>query len=325
MAEITEPSSKSYPQLGGGCGPLWCSPCVPPDNPWTRSTERNDRLPIPTTTAATLAQFKLQEELSPLRDVESPIKVVHRSGSCFEDYSTLETLGSGTYANVWKVIHNSTGEICAAKLLQPQSFAPEYFNRVLQMFVKEIKYLVLCQCPGVVQVKEIILGKEGWLLIQEFADDGTVWGDNVCASEYDAFLHFIQLAQAVMFLQDNNVVHRDLKPTNILRFRNKKLVIADFGWSEHSNNLSQFPSEWPGTLEINPPEILTLNGQLTDKIDNYAVGMNFLLFFSNLFVFRQKNLSVTQAAPWLLQSIRHRNGSQESMVVQPSAGPPLDL
>ncbi|KAF7456883.1 putative serine/threonine protein kinase [Cryptosporidium felis] len=226
-----------------------------------------------------------------------------RYTSVYSSYERLEMIGTGTYAKVWLLRDKITGKKYAGKLLEPQTYPLDTIDRIERMFQSEIKNLIISQCPGVVRLHKIVVGPEGSLLVQDYVDDGTIWRENCCVSELEAFQHFIQLIQSVLYFQDKGVVHRDLKPTNILRYSNKTIVIGDFGWSEQTKKLHLNPSEWPGTLEINPPEVLTFKGPLTEKIDNYAVGMNLLLFLTGRFICRQKGLDVTEAAPYILKVV----------------------
>ncbi|SBS84069.1 protein kinase domain containing protein [Plasmodium ovale curtisi] len=242
--------------------------------------------------------------------LHNQIRIIRTNDSCFKDYVVLNNLGKGTYAQVWKVKHKITNEIFAAKLLQPNQFPKESFNRIVEMFTKEIINLSICQCPGVIKLHKVIGGKEGWILIQDYANDGTLWKENLSSNMSEAFLYFIQLLQGMWYIQDMNIVHRDLKPTNILRYDNKRIVIADFGWSEHIDSCNLHPTEWPGTLEINPPEVLRNTGPMTEKIDNYALGMNMILFISGRFVCRQKGIECSKVAQTILKTVHNLRHSK---------------
>ncbi|XP_026192822.1 serine/threonine-protein kinase par-1 [Cyclospora cayetanensis] len=193
------------------------------------------------------------------------------SASVFQGYRRQHLLGTGTYAEVWCVQQEGTGLLYAAKLLQPNKFSVDTAPRVCQMFEKEIVNLALCQCPGVVTLFEVVEGAEGWLLVLELVNGGTVWAEDVCSNESEAFCLFMQLLQAILHIQACKVIHRDLKPTNMLLTKSKRVLIADFGWSEAEEACNTHSLEWPGTLEINPPEVLTFQGPWTVKIDNYAL------------------------------------------------------
>lgn len=166
--------------------------------------------------------------------------------SCFTGYKRQNLLGTGTYAEVWCVKQEPSGRLFAAKLLQPNKFSVETAPRVCEMFEKEILNLARCQCPGVVALHEVVEGREGWLLLLELVEGGTVWAEDLSSSEADTFSLFLQLLQALMHIQACRVIHRDLKPTNMLLSQRKKVLIADFGWSESVEACDNHSLEWPG-------------------------------------------------------------------------------
>ncbi|EZG85837.1 putative protein kinase [Gregarina niphandrodes] len=231
------------------------------------------------------------------------IPLNRRQKSILEEYDKLKEIGSGTYAKVFQLRHKKTGIVTAGKVLRPEHFPSNTENRVVMMFVNEIQLLAKSQCPGTVKLFNVEWSHDGILLNLEYVDGGTVWKEQVCPTPLLRWTHLVQLVQGVQHLHSQGVVHRDLKPTNILRTTNGLLRIADFGWAETINKLKSSNGEWPGTLEINPPEVLTFSGPLTERIDNYAVGMNFLLFISNRFVCRQKSVEVNAAANVILKMV----------------------
>jgi len=177
-------------------------------------------------------------------------------------------------------------------------------NRVLEMFTKEIYNLALCQSPGVIRLHEVIQCQEGLVLILDHISGGTIWQENMCTSELEILHCCLQISQVLAHLQNKGIVHRDLKPTNILKTRSTELILIDFGWSEAFCNLQQNPREWPGTLEINPPEVLNCQGPYTEKIDNFALGMSLLLFSTSRFICRKKGTSLGVAATHILQCMK---------------------
>ncbi|OEH79565.1 protein kinase domain-containing protein [Cyclospora cayetanensis] len=172
------------------------------------------------------------------------------SASVFQGYRRQHLLGTGTYAEVWCVQQEGTGLLYAAKLLQPNKFSVDTAPRVCQMFEKEIVNLALCQCPGVVTLFEVVEGAEGWLLVLELVNGGTVWAEDVCSNESEAFCLFMQLLQAILHIQACKVIHRDLKPTNMLLTKSKRVLIADFGWSEAEEACNTHSLEWPGQKNL---------------------------------------------------------------------------
>ena len=167
--------------------------------------------------------------------------------SCFRGFKRQQLLGTGTYAEVWSVQQENTGKMYAAKILQPHRFAADTAPRVCEMFEKEIFNLSMCQCPGVVSLHEVIEGGEGWMLLLDLVEGGTVWAADLTTTEGESFCLFVQLLQALLHIQACKVIHRDLKPTNMLLSRKtKRLYIADFGWSESADSCHVHAPEWPG-------------------------------------------------------------------------------
>eukprot|EP01054_Gregarina_sp_Poly1_P000125 Gregarina_sp_Poly_1__124@NODE_1028_length_5298_cov_171_207608_g497_i1_p1_GENE_NODE_1028_length_5298_cov_171_207608_g497_i1NODE_1028_length_5298_cov_171_207608_g497_i1_p1_ORF_typecomplete_len559_score67_88Pkinase/PF00069_25/7_5e44Pkinase_Tyr/PF07714_17/1_5e30Kinaselike/PF14531_6/2_2e03Kinaselike/PF14531_6/1_2e10Kdo/PF06293_14/4_4e08Pkinase_fungal/PF17667_1/2_4e03Pkinase_fungal/PF17667_1/6_5e06WaaY/PF06176_11/1_1e05RIO1/PF01163_22/9_7e06FTA2/PF13095_6/0_0071APH/PF01636_23/0_032APH/PF01636_23/3_3e0 len=244
-----------------------------------------------------------------IRGLPSPlpgnVPVTRKRRSVFEDYEIMKEIGSGTYAKVFKLKHRRSKIISAGKFLKPHRFPSNTEKRVVQMFINEIHLLAKTQCPGIVRINAVLWSSDGVLIDLEYVEGGTIWREKVCPSTEARWKHFVQLLQAVEYLHSRGVVHRDLKPTNILQDQHATLKIADFGWAEETGKLQPSTGEWPGTLEINPPEVLNFTGPLTERIDNYAIGMNFLLFVSNRFVCRQKGLNVNVAVPVILKMVEN--------------------
>lgn len=224
--------------------------------------------------------------------------------SVFRGWKVVSLLGSGTFASVYKLENLRTGEKVAAKLLEPQKFGSATQRRVVEMFAKEIRYSAECQCPGVVKLKGVLRGTEGWMILQELVEGGTLWENFETKTDVERFSLFVQLLQSIMSMQSKRIVHRDLKPTNILRSSDRKrLLVTDFGWSETYDDLNLHTHELPGTIEINPPEVLGHKAGQSEKIDNYALAMNMMLLMSRQFVCRDKCLSTADAAKRVLAGI----------------------
>ncbi|KAH0485802.1 MAG: hypothetical protein KVP17_002849 [Porospora cf. gigantea B] len=234
---------------------------------------------------------------------------VHRTQSqVLGRFEETSNLGSGTYAEVFKI--RDKGELKAGKVLGLDKFNHSHFPRVTSMMISEIENLAKCQCQNVVGLHAVIVNKEQVLLVQELVANGPLWP----AKKLDlslAFNYFVQLLQAILFMQEQGIVHRDLKPTNILASSDGWLKVCDFGWSEEEAKLRDGPREWPGTLEINPPEIIDYRRHdCSRKIDNYALGMNMLYLFYGKFVCRPKGSSGLDAAKKIFEAVEGlRNGA----------------
>jgi serine/threonine protein kinase len=122
-----------------------------------------------------------------------------------------------------------------------------------------------------------------------------------------------QLILGMEYCHNRRIIHRDLKPSNILRHFNSNWVtegnwlkLCDYGWSEVSHRWTTCsPKEFPGTLEVNPPEITYSQNYLhSEKLDHYAIGLSMLLLFWGKFVCRPEGTTGTKAAKIIQATIK---------------------
>ena len=218
-------------------------------------------------------------------------------------YKILETIGKGAFGCVHKVQILETGDLCAMKTLP---FDPTKSNRNLKREINSIAKLR--NCVNFVQLLDVFKGTDNKLhLVMELCDEDLtahMARNEICQDEVSLFNIAQQLARGVDVLhsQDPPIVHRDIKPQNILIIRadraNDVIVkLADFGISSSdidmdSANVHGRPvllTAAPiGTLPYMPPECFAaLDGKgLKDgrfcfdvSLDIFALGLVYLYIF----------------------------------------------
>jgi serine/threonine protein kinase len=165
--------------------------------------------------------------------------------------------------------------------------------------IREIKLLSRINHPNIIKLKEVCVGfhKDSIFLVFEY-----------CSYDINAFLSIlrkqkqtlkieeiksimIQLLRAVNHLHSENIIHRDLKLSNILVSRDGSIKICDFGLARTFGNNLEKPKYTPKviTLWYRSPEIL-LNMEYNHKCDIWSLGCIFaeLLNFGNP-IFAGKN------------------------------------
>eukprot|EP00898_Chlorokybus_atmophyticus_P007662 jgi/Chlat1/7898/Chrsp66S07205 len=189
------------------------------------------------------------------------------------DWIVEGQIGAGSFATVWRGRHRVSGQVVAVKEMQL-----EKLNRKLQQSLEsEIDILRRTQHPNIIRLLDIYKGPGRIFLILEYCAGGDMSKfiqRNKQVPESTA-RHFLQqLAKGLEVLRANHLIHRDLKPQNLLLSENSHsatLKIADFGFAR-----SLQPQGLAETLCGSPlymaPEILQFQ-KYDAKADLWSVGV----------------------------------------------------
>lgn len=202
-----------------------------------------------------------------------------RSVSNFEK---IATLGEGTYGTVYSARDKSTQEIFAIKKLKihdnnygfPITSLRE-INLLKQLSVK-------FSHPNIIRLHEVVVGarQESVFLVFEYCDldlsnlVDTMYLSKEYFSECEVKCLLFQLLNAINYLHENHIVHRDLKMSNLLLNSNGILKLADFGLSKQFEANIRRYTKGVVTLWYRSPEIL-LEMDYDHYCDVWSVGCIF--------------------------------------------------
>lgn len=170
-------------------------------------------------------------------------------------YDLEETLGKGRFAVVRSARHVFTGERVAVKVIDKTKL--DEISR--DHLYKEVNCLKLVQHPNIVRLYEVIDTLTKLYLILELGDGGDLY-DVILKKgrlkEEDAKTYFRQVLLAVEYCHKLHVVHRDLKPDNIIFFSEWPHVrLTDFGLSNIFRPGEKLSTSC-GSMNYTAPEIL---------------------------------------------------------------------
>ncbi|KAF9688025.1 hypothetical protein SADUNF_Sadunf02G0154100 [Salix dunnii] len=188
------------------------------------------------------------------------------------DYILGPRIGRGSFAVVWRAKHRSSGLEVAVKEIDKKIFSPKVGDNLL----KEISILSTINHPNIIRLFESIETEDRIFLVLEYCDGGDLaryirrYGKVTEA----VTRHFMrQLAAGLQALQEKHLIHRDLKPQNLLLLSNDltpQLKIGDFGFAR-SLTSSDLADTLCGSPLYMAPEIIQ-NKKYDAKADLWSVG-----------------------------------------------------
>jgi serine/threonine protein kinase/tetratricopeptide (TPR) repeat protein len=193
-------------------------------------------------------------------------------GRIFEDrYEILEWIGSGGYGNVWKAKDRIVGENVAFKWMHAALGAVQPRVR------REITILRLLRYPGVVRLIDDGVADGKPFLVMELVNGKPFPG--ISANESKSWPQLasstLALLETLSHVHATGVIHRDLKPDNVLVRPDGRPVVLDFGISQlHTpgSDLLIRRGIMAGSPLYMAPEQIS-NGSLDPRVDLYAIGV----------------------------------------------------
>ena len=195
-------------------------------------------------------------------------------------YEVKELIGSGGMANVYKaVMLGRNGPVPAGTVVAVKVLRQEYTHNpeLVRRFKNESKAISLLNHPNIVKVYDVSVNDQLQYIVMEYVDGMTLReylnerGGKLTSRET---VHFIsQILKALEHAHANGVVHRDIKPQNIMLLDNGQLRMMDFGIARISRAENQLLSgKTMGSVHYISPE--QAKGDETDcTSDIYSVGV----------------------------------------------------
>ncbi|RMX44968.1 hypothetical protein pdam_00018179 [Pocillopora damicornis] len=173
---------------------------------------------------------------------------------CLDAYQKLEQLGEGSYATVFKGICSANNKIVALKEIRLQEEEGAPFTAIREAsLLKQLKH------ANIVTLHDIIHTKDTLMFVFEFLDTDL----NTYLEKYprgippqNVKLFLFQLLRGLAYIHKRKILHRDLKPQNLLINESGELKLADFGLARAKSVPSHTYSHEVVTLWYRPPDVL---------------------------------------------------------------------
>ncbi|KAF4796624.1 Cyclin-dependent-like kinase 5 [Turdus rufiventris] len=191
-----------------------------------------------------------------------------------QKYEKLEKIGEGTYGTVFKAKNRETHEIVALKRVR----LDDDDEGVPSSALREICLLKELKHKNIVRLHDVLHSDKKLTLVFEFCDQDLKKYFDSCNGDLDpeivkSFMY--QLLKGLAFCHSRNVLHRDLKPQNLLINRNGELKLADFGLARAFGIPVRCYSAEVVTLWYRPPDVLFGAKLYSTSIDMWSAGCIF--------------------------------------------------
>ncbi|NXL72926.1 CDK18 kinase, partial [Leptocoma aspasia] len=187
-----------------------------------------------------------------------------------ETYIKLDKLGEGTYATVFKGRSKLTENLVALKeiRLEHEEGAP-------CTAIREVSLLKNLKHANIVTLHDIIHTERSLTLVFEYLDNDLKQYLENCGnlmSVHNVKIFMFQLLRGLAYCHGRKILHRDLKPQNLLINERGELKLADFGLARAKSVPTKTYSNEVVTLWYRPPDVLLGSTEYSTPIDMWGVG-----------------------------------------------------
>lgn len=188
-------------------------------------------------------------------------------------YEITELIGVGGMADVYKATDILEDKTVAVKILKTEFADNEEFVR---RFRNESKAIAVLSHPNIVKIFDVGFTEKIQFIVMEYIDGITLkeFMEQQGVIKWKDCVHFItQILRALQHAHDRGIVHRDIKPQNIMLFSDGTIKVMDFGIARFAREEGKTISDKAiGSVHYISPE--QARGDVTDeKSDIYSVGV----------------------------------------------------
>ena len=164
-------------------------------------------------------------------------------------YEITELIGEGGMADVYKAVDVVDKKDIAVKILKKEFAESEEF---LRRFRNESKAISVLSHPNIVKIYDVGFSEKIQYIVMEYIDGITLkeYIENERVLSWKDAVHFVtQILRALQHAHERGIVHRDIKPQNIMMFTDGTIKVMDFGIAKFAREEGKTATEMLQTLK----------------------------------------------------------------------------
>lgn len=187
-------------------------------------------------------------------------------------YEILEVIGTGGMAVVYKARCHRLNRLVAIKILRAEYTQDEEFRR---RFHAESQAVAMLSHPNIVSVYDVSTSNDADYIVMELIDGITLkqYMEKKGVLNWKETLHFaIQIGKALDHAHSRGIIHRDIKPHNVMVLKNGSVKVTDFGIARVMSKSNTLTKEALGSVHYISPE-QAKGGRVDNRSDIYSLGV----------------------------------------------------
>ncbi len=187
-------------------------------------------------------------------------------------YEILEAIGFGGMAVVYKARCHRLNRLVAIKILKDELSKDEEFRN---RFHAESQAVAMLSHPNIMSVYDVSTHDEADYIVMELIDGITLkqYMEKKGTLNWKETLHFaMQIAKALEHAHGRGIVHRDIKPHNVMVLKNGSVKVTDFGIARLMSQSNTLTKEALGSVHYISPE-QAKGGRVDNRSDLYSLGV----------------------------------------------------
>ena len=187
-------------------------------------------------------------------------------------YEILEVIGTGGMAVVYKARCHRLNRLVAIKILKDELTQDDEFRR---RFHAESQAVAMLSHPNIVSVYDVSTTSDADYIVMELIDGISLkqYMEKKGVLNWKETLHFaMQIGKALDHAHSRGIIHRDIKPHNVMVLKNGSVKVADFGIAQVMSKSNTLTKEALGSVHYISPE-QAKGGRVDTRSDIYSLGV----------------------------------------------------